>query len=75
MADRISAENDHINLESSMKRRGYIFSPCWGYVTLEDFKTELFTKLNQISTNTTSFVLSISCHGDDNKLVFSDGKR
>ena len=71
--DRTGAENDHINLEKSMKRRGYIFSPCWGFVTLEDFKNELLTSLNRMNSSTTSFILSISCHGDDNKLAFSDG--
>lgn len=74
LSDRLSAENDHIYLETSMKRRGYIFSSCWGTVTLESFRTELFKKLGQISSNTTSFILSISCHGDGDKLVFSDGK-
>lgn len=73
--DRISAVNDHNNLENSMKRRGYIFSPYWGTVTLEGFRNELLTKLSRISSNTTSFILSISCHGDGNKLVFSDGKK
>ena len=73
-ADRQSAKNDHLNLENSMKRRGYLFSPCTGYVTLEDFKNELLTKLDRMTPATTSFVMSLSCHGDENKLLFSDGK-
>ena len=73
--DRLSAQNDHFNLENSMKRRGYLFSPATGYVSREDFKNELLTKLSRMTTNTTSFVLSLSCHGDENKLVFSDGRR
>ena len=73
--DRESAKNDHLNLKNSMKRRGYLFTFSTGYVSMEDFKNELLTKLSRLSTNTTSFVLSLSCHGDENKLVFSDGKR
>ena len=75
LADRQSAKNDEINLESSMKRRGYLFSSCTGYVTLEGFRNELLSKLSRMTTATTSFVLSISCHGDGDRLVFSDGKR
>ena len=73
-ADRQSAKNDQLNLEDSMRRRGYLFTPCTGYVTLEGFKNELITKLSRMTTATTSFVLSLSCHGDENKLAFSDGK-
>ena len=73
--DRISAENDHFNLENSMTKRGYLFTPKAGYVTREDFKNELLTVLSQMTTSTTSFVLSISCHGEGDRLVFSDERR
>ena len=73
-SDRQSAKNDHINLENSMENRGYLFTPITGYVTLEEFKNELLTKLSRLNASTTSFVLSLSCHGDENKLLFSDGK-
>ena len=73
--DRQSAEYDHKNLEKSMTNRGYMFDYESGYVTLEGFKNQLSIKLSQITSNTTSFILTISCHGKDNKLIFSDGKR
>ena len=74
-SDRQSAKNDQFNLENSMEPRGYLFTPCTGYVTLEGFKNDLLTKLSRLTTATTSFVLSLSCHGDGDRLIFSDGKR
>ena len=75
LADRQSAENDQVNLKNSMEPRGYQFTSCTGYVTLEGFKNELLTKLSGMTTATTSFVISLSCHGDGDRLLFSDGKR
>ena len=75
LADRQSAKNDQSNLKKSMEARGYKFTPCTGYVTLEDFKNKLLTELSRMTTATTSFVVSLSCHGDSDRLVFSDGKR
>ena len=74
LTDRLSAKNDNINLERSMKSRGYLFTAATGYITRENFKNELLTKLNQLTADTTSFVMSLSCHGDGDRLVFSDGK-
>ena len=74
-ANRESAKNDQVNLEGAMQRRGFLFTPCTGHVTLEGFKNELLTKLSRMTAATTSFVLSISCHGDGDRLFFSNGKR
>ena len=80
LTNRLSAKHDHFNLESSMKSRGYLYTAATGktapeYITREDFKNELLTKLSQLTPATTSFVMSLSCHGDGDRLVFSDGKR
>ena len=73
--DRESAKNDHLNLENAMRRRGYLFTPATGYITREGFKENLLTKLSELTAATTSFVMSISCHGKGERLVFSDGVR
>ena len=64
-----------VNYKTLADRLLPVFTPCTGYVTLEGFKNELLTKLSRMTIATTSFVLSLSCHGDGDRLIFSDGKR
>ena len=73
---RSSAIKDNYNLKFALEKRGFKMSLISGRVTSQDFKHKLSDVLQKIDPNTiTSFLLSISCHGEDDELIFSDKSR
>ena len=73
---RLSAIKDNQNLEPALEKRGFKTNSISGRVTLRDFKQNVSSVLQKIdSNNVTSFLLSISCHGQDDELLFSDNSR
>ena len=73
---RSSAIKDNSNLKFALEKRGFEMSLVSGRVTPHDFKQKLSNTLQKIdSKKITSFLLSISCHGEDDELLFSDKSR
>ena len=73
---RSSAIKDNSNLKFALEKRGFEMSLISGRVTSHDFKQKLSNTLQKIdSKKVTSFLLSISCHGEDDELLFSEKSR
>ena len=73
---RPSAIKDNSNLEIALQKRGFMMNLISGRVTSNDFKQKLSSIIQQIDPKkVSSFLLSISCHGEDDELIFSDKSR